>query len=105
LEYVLTARFNFDEKKIISFCQGLPTSRQGQCFANAAGRMIETDYRNIDKSLAICQSAESSQVGDRCYQEMVLFSTYNFKAGSNEFYQLCQSLPSVWSQKCLAKNG
>ena len=47
LFYVLTAQFNFDLDKIQNYCKGLPEERKGQCFANAASRLIETDYRNI----------------------------------------------------------
>lgn len=104
LFYVLTAQFNFDQGKIESFCIGLPDARKGQCFANAASRMIETDKNNISKSVELCSRADRLRIGEMCYQELLVYSTYNFHAGSKEFFTLCNSLPSQWKEKCLGKS-
>lgn len=101
--YVLTAQFNFDSQKIQQFCLGLPDSRQGGCFANSASRMIETDYRNIDKSVELCSGSQSDQNQAVCFAELLKYSTYNFHVGSDEFLKLCNSLPEGWKQKCLSK--
>ncbi len=102
--YVLTSQFNFDEEQIISFCTALPKDRQGQCFANAASRFIETDYRNIDRAVALCQRAQAYGQHEACYQELVLYSTYNFQAESDEFFSLCRRLPKPWQNQCLKKS-
>lgn len=106
LFYVLTAEFNFDSNRVKNYCLALPSRSvdgsidiQGQCFANAASRMIETDYRNIDKSVELCKQSQSSQ--SECFQELVYYSTYNFHQGSPEFSHLCQSLPQPWQNQCL----
>lgn len=104
LFYVITSQFNFDSEKITAFCAGLSKERIGQCFANAAGRMIETDYQNINKSVALCSSAIRFAGGERCFEEMVFYSTFNFLPGSPEFFSLCNALPSSWQEKCLNKN-
>lgn len=101
LFYVLTAQFKLDEKQVTDFCSALPLERKGQCFANAASRMIETDWRMVDRSLKLCSAAASIGVGEECYKELLLYSTYNFKLGSQEFFNLCNSLPDPWSRSCL----
>ena len=102
--YVLTAQFNFDTEKITDLCSGLPQDKVGQCFANAAGRMIETDYQNIDKSVALCSSAEQFDKENKCFDEMVVYSTFNFIPGSPEFFKLCNALPSPWNNRCLEES-
>lgn len=102
LVYVLTAQFRFDEDKLLNFCGGLPQERKGQCFANVASRFIETDARLIDKSVRMCAAAQNFGVEDRCYEELLFYSTYNFHPGSEEFLHLCSRLPQLWKTRCLA---
>lgn len=107
--YVLTTQFNFDPQKIHDFCLGLPADRQGRCFADGASRMIETDYRNISKSVDLCTGSqtdanERSSNKNVCFAELLKFSTFNFHAGSDEFFKLCNGLPEDWKTKCLNKS-
>lgn len=101
LFYVLTAQFNFDSDRIKDYCLNLPVSLQGKCFANTASRMIETDYRNIDKSIKLCYSVSEKMSQEECFNELLKYSTYNFHAGSTEFIKLCNGLPAPWRNKCL----
>ena len=101
LFYVVTAQFTFNEERITDFCSELPQERMGQCFANASSRMIETDARLIDRSVALCAKANVLGVGEECYEELLVYSTYNFHAGSQNFFQLCNALPAPWNTKCL----
>ena len=101
LFYVLTAQFQFDQKKISDYCKGLPTQRSGLCFTNSASRMIETDYRNIAKAVELCNDSIYPKDQNQCFEELLFYSTYNFHAGSEEFLQLCNSLPNTWKEKCL----
>jgi hypothetical protein len=63
--------------------------------------MIETDKNNVQKSADLCARADRLGLGEPCYQELLTYSTYNFHAGSQEFYNLCNALPGDWKQKCL----
>lgn len=103
LFYVITAQFQFDLDKVRSLCLELPELRMGQCMANAASRMIETDYRNISKVVDFCSQAPI-QTKDICFQELIKYSTYNFHAGSKEFFELCNGLPDPWKARCLENN-
>lgn len=99
--YVLTAQFNFDENKIKSYCLQTPEHLIGKCFASTASRMIETDYKNIDRAILLCFSVANVTVQEKCFNELVEYSTYNFHTGSEEFLKLCNGLPIPWKNRCL----
>lgn len=101
--YVLTAQFNFDEKKVIDFCSELPKEHQGSCFSNAASRLIETDWRLVERSVDVCMAAKKLGVDTECFDELLFYSKYNFKKGSPEFTNLCNKLPFDWRDRCLAE--
>lgn len=103
LFYVLPVQFNFDIEKMRTFCTGLPQKRKRQCFANMASRLIETDYRNTELAVDLCTSAVPYDADGACFQELLLYSTYNFHVNSQEFYHLCNSLPGEWKEQCLKK--
>lgn len=101
--YVLTALFRFDEERIAEFCGGLPEDLSGFCFANAASRIVETDWRNIERSAALCARADVSGVGEVCFDELIRFSTYNFHPGSREALALCAVLSSPYDEQCFLR--
>lgn len=101
LFYIVTAQMQLDTTKITDFCTSMNSERQGMCFANAASRLIEVDYSNIDKSVSLCAKADALGVGEKCYKELILYSTYNFHKGSQEYYKICNSLPEKWKGECL----
>lgn len=100
LFYVMTAQYNFDQTKITNLCTGLSEAFQGQCFANAASRLIETDYRLVDRAADLCVVAEQYGEGNRCYEELVFYSSFNFHAGSAGHEALCRALPEPWRTSC-----
>lgn len=99
--YVIAAQLGLDDNKITKYCSTFSSSTAGQCFANSASRMIEVDYRNINKAVALCGRAQSLNLGSTCYDELVKYSDYNFRYESEEFFSLCNSLPGDWKDKCL----
>ncbi len=102
--YVVTAMFNLDSKKMFDYCSAFPIGVRGQCFADAATRMIETDEHNIEKAAAFCQEAVSVGEGDACFSKLVQFSTFVFHAGSPFHLKLCSVVPDSWKGACLARN-
>mgnify|MGYP003393948234 CR=1 FL=1 len=103
LFYLVTAQLRLDSDTVYNFCSNIIKDRQHKCFSNAAARMIETDYRNIAKALSLCKRAEPFDQNGKCYEQMVGYSTYNFHAGSKEFFELCNGLPEPWKNQCLLK--
>jgi hypothetical protein len=99
--YVMTPQLEFDLVQIEDFCQGVTDAYRGQCFANAASRMIETDSRLASTSVGLCNSASKFGLGDQCWSELLTYSTYNFHRGSKEFLNLCNQLPGEWKDRCL----
>jgi hypothetical protein len=104
LFYVITAQFAFDSAKIETYCNELPDTWQGQCFANAASRMIETDYDYLTRAISLCQDAEKTSVKDKCFNELVTYSTYNFHKGSDQALKVCQNVPKPWQDECFNRN-
>jgi hypothetical protein len=102
LFYVLATQFGLDEKRIVDYCTGLPEYPRGICFASSASRFIETDYRNIDTAVGICNKAPvtSQKI---CYDELVVFAGFNFHNGSEEKIHLCKQLPDPWGTTCLER--
>lgn len=101
LFYVLAALNGLSKDWATEYCPGLPERLMGKCFANTASRMIEVDWQNIDMALEVCSIADTFNVGAACYDEMVLYSDYNFHSGSEEFFEICNSLPEPWRNQCL----
>lgn len=99
--YVITAQLNFDFEKIKPLCEGLPQKLKPMCFLNIASRMIETDYNNIGRSVAVCNYASPVDPDNQCYNMLLTMSKYNFHPKSKEFYTLCNALPEKWKQQCL----
>ena len=102
--YVITPQFNFDEERIVTYCNALTEPWKGQCYANAASRAMETDYRLVDRAVSLCTRAEDAGVGDRCYSELLFYSSFNFHKDSPGFTSLCKALPGSWGERCFAGN-
>jgi hypothetical protein len=105
LAYIVTTQLQFDLTALKEVCSGLPQEYIGMCFANVASRLIETDYQNVEKSVDFCNGSPSDEVKERCMEELVTYSTFNFHAGSTEYFHMCETLPSPWHEKCLKKNA
>lgn len=101
LVYVVMAQFNLDPVQMLAFCPGLPTGRIGTCFGNAASRMIEVDYRNIPKAVDFCNKSQPSDPSNGCFKNLARYSTFNFKANSPQFFDMCNALPEPWKKECL----
>jgi len=100
--YVLVPQLGFDEEKIHTLCTGLPKDLEAQCFANAASRLIETDYTLAPRAVSMCKRADAEGVGGRCYDELLFYATFNYQANAPARTALCEILPSPWKEKCIA---
>lgn len=98
--FVMASEFRLDMKKIIAFCDVIPLPERGRCFANGAGRMIETDAKLVPSSLAICAQAAMVGAGDACYNELVTYAQFNFHSGADAQKELCDGLPLKWRTSC-----
>lgn len=100
--FVATAQFNFNDLKISSLCLGLPEGLIGKCFGIAATRLIETDYRNINKAVNLCTEAKDLIYSDICYSTLAQRSKFNFGSESPNLNKICSSLPQEWINQCLS---
>ena len=103
--YVLAPYFEYNIDDLTRLCAGVPTERTAQCFANSAGRFVESDYRLADEAVALCHAAEEYGVGDACYKELLYYSAFVFHEESVGFNALCSALPGEWGSRCRAGEG
>ena len=87
--------------KLTNFCMGLRPQNRGNCFGDAAMRMMQIDpsYRNT--ALKICENAHSLS-GD-CYRALASYAPVLFADGSKEFVSYCKLLPQPYQKQCLNK--
>ena len=97
------AEINLDSAKMNTYCAGMESSEKGQCYADAASRIIETDSGNIGKTVGFCALAAQNGEGDVCYGQLARHSAFEFNPGSPEFIAYCNALPSSWQQECLSR--
>lgn len=99
--YGIPIQLKFDSKKIADYCNGISDENlKGTCFASVSDRLIETDYRNIKKAIALCQAASSENARTSCYESTARQASFNFNPGTPQFTDLCNSLPTEWKNKC-----
>ena len=98
--YVMVSQLAFDEEKVRSFCSDMVAGDKEECFAKAASRFIETDYKNADASVRLCKASLTDE-GAACFKELLKFSTYNFHPGSEAFISYCRAMPDPWREACL----
>ncbi len=107
LFYVIPAEFRFDLTKISQYCALLPERRMGSCYANAASRLIETDWALTKSAIQLCQEAglRQRQAEENCYGALASFAAYTFRVDSPEALDLCRRLPDPWRNQCLRRNN
>lgn len=101
LFYIVTAQMSLDSNRLDGFCSALPAKFSGRCYADAASRMIETDYKNIPAAIQFCGTASLAADQQFCYGDLIRYSSYNFHQDSEQFTNLCNSLPEAWKKQCL----
>lgn len=100
LYYGLMAKFEFDEIRMRRLCVSLPQDMMGQCFANTASRMIETDTRLVDRAIELCEFSATYQAESECYEELAHYASFVFHPSSAESKRLCELIPTQWSRRC-----
>jgi len=103
--YVAMAQANLSVDWAKSFCSEMSSEWRGMCYSNSASRLIEVDSRNIEKALGLCEAAIDEVSSAACYDELFKYSGYTFTVGSPEFFELCNGMPSPWSDKCLIQSS
>ena len=101
--YVMISQLSFDIDKIEDFCGSMSVSHRSNCFASAASRFIETDYKNAGAAVGICEISKKYEGDDKCYEELIKYSTYNFHPKSEAFKTYCSTMPEPWMAKCFTR--
>lgn len=101
--YVMVSQLSFDSNKVESFCGSMSSTSRSDCFAKAASRFIENDYRNAATAVALCEVSKKYDSEDECYAELLKYSTYNFHAKSAAFDAYCSAMPEPWRKRCFER--
>lgn len=104
LVFVYVAQLGFDNSRVAAFCDTMLPNDRGLCYADGASRLLENDYRNIERAAGLCTLAESKGVGETCYDILSRSATFTFHAGSPESKHLCSLLPDGWQKRCKTSN-
>lgn len=99
--YILVVQNRFDLAKTRAYCDKLTRDAANICYASTASRLIETDWGNISKATDWCNGISSESGKQACFDELLVYASYNFHAGSSEFFALCNGLPDPWKTSCL----
>jgi hypothetical protein len=99
----IVMQMSFDEAKMTAYCEGIPASWRGECFAQTATTLLDTDSRYTERAVKLCELAAKSDAEGKCYKELLRYSTYVFNAGSPERDNFCMLLPGTYKNECLIK--
>lgn len=86
---------------IEQFCLKFPEDRRGNCFANAAVRVVQNESRRLPEALTVCEIASSHNIEKACYTDIISFIHSSNLPGRSETDKLCLQLPETWTKLCL----
>lgn len=98
---LMASQFAFDEGRMKELCKELPIDVRGQCFANTASRLVETEKSYIARAVSVCEDATSLGIGEQCFAELLYYASFSFHPDSQELIQFCSHFPNAWQGRCL----
>lgn len=98
--FAMAVHVNFDQKKMVDFCNNIYSEAQSDCFSTSAFRLISTDNRLSKESVSLCEQSLSSKVREGCFSNLLLKVQFVFHPHSRELGVFCDSLPGSWSTRC-----
>ncbi len=98
----IVMQMSFDEVKMSNYCEGMPSAWKGECYAQTASTLLDTDSRYYERAVKLCEMASKSDPEDKCYQELIRYSTYIFIKGTPERENFCKLMSGEWKDKCFA---
>lgn len=105
---IITINFlvqKYDTEGLNNFCTQLPKEWVGNCFSNAARRLMQIDpIFYADKAINVCEIAAQANEQNTCYELLANNSRDSFQPQSKEFMNYCNKLPETWKEKCLTLN-
>jgi len=97
---VFSRSYNFDEEKMMLLCEKLDASTKRLCVATIAFRLIQTDWRNMERALAVCSATHEGE-RDTCFRRIIWYGIETFQTGSTERKSFCSGFPEPWKTDCL----
>jgi hypothetical protein len=100
LTYIMTVQMGFSEDKMEPYCSNLTSGFSVRCFAMVASRYIETDWKNIERSLAWCARISAKDPDGECYREIMRQASFTVPFGSEQQKRICNGLPKMYQTEC-----
>jgi len=100
----IIGRSSLDDPDAASrLCSGLAAARQAQCFAIAAGAILEEDRTQGPAAAAFCGNAPTESNREACYDRLTSTATFVFHPTDPKLRELCSALPTPWHDRCVAQ--
>ena len=97
---------NNQPDKLYDYCSGFSTKAyQGDCFADAAARMMQIDPSYVGKSLEICSIADSRGISEECYKNVAGYGRKTYHPDTKEYIEYCGLMPGKWKKFCLENSS
>jgi len=91
-----------DMNKLDNFCMGLDIeTHKRDCYAYAAGRLVQIDPEYTDKGLLVCNLAKKRGLERECYTVLSEYGKRTFHVDTKEFKEYCAKMPDTWNDYCL----
>lgn len=98
---VFSRSFNFDESRMMPLCEQLSPDMRGICFDTVAFRLLQTDWRNVDRATQVCMKAPS-EISGECFTQLSLYAKNAFGTNDPVREQLCNRMPERHRTECAA---
>lgn len=97
---VYSRSFNFDETSMIGLCRQLRSELQSLCVETVAYRLIQTDWRNMERAVRVCAEAGSGNES-KCFQKLQSYVDTMFAADDPMREKMCELMPKQYSAECI----
>lgn len=98
---VFSRTFDFDEVRMMSFCSQLIPAINSICVDTVAFRLIQTDWRNMERAVSVCARASSANV-EGCYRQLRTYVKNSFAVNDPVRETMCSQLPIDARADCLS---
>lgn len=84
------------------YCLNLPSAIQKHCFASVAAAWIQNEPRYQKDAILLCALSEKHNLSEACYHNLLFYSTYSFKNGTESWKSYCENFSEPYKSQCLS---
>ncbi len=87
---------------VAGYCLKLGATMQKHCFASIAAAWIQNEPRYQKNAISLCQISEKHKLSEACFHNLLFYSAYSFKNGSESWKNYCQNFSEPYKSQCLS---